>query len=142
MLIRLRLPPLVRFRKFLSEYTAEYMHIKSFDFFYIYISAWSYVNRVSKHFVISLNFACRMACLLSCLLMSFFFVRFVVRALCRCGCRQNFANFFLPPAPSSSSSSLSSPLFTHGKNIRQKCDIPPSVFFCFFHDNYLKPVRA
>ena len=37
MLIRVRLPPLVRFRKFLSEYTAEYMHIKSFEFFYIYI---------------------------------------------------------------------------------------------------------
>ena len=92
MLIRVRLPPLVRFGKFLSEY----MHIKSFDFF-LYISAWSYVNRVRKHFVISLNFACLMACLLSCLLMSVFFVRFVVRALCRCGCRQNFKNFYLPP---------------------------------------------
>ena len=57
-------------------------------------------TRVSKHFVIPLNFACLMACLLSCLLMSFFFVRFVVRALCRCGCTQNFANFYLrPPSP-------------------------------------------
>ena len=33
MLIRVRLPPLVGFRKFLSEY----MHIKSFEFFFIYI---------------------------------------------------------------------------------------------------------
>ena len=33
MLVRVRLPPLVGFRKFLSEY----MHIKSFEFFLIYI---------------------------------------------------------------------------------------------------------
>ena len=51
MLIRVRLPPRVGFRKFLSEY----MHIKSFEFFF-YVSTWSYENRVSKHFVISLNF--------------------------------------------------------------------------------------
>ena len=32
----------------------------------------SYENRVSKHFVIFLNFHCVIACLLCCLLMSFF----------------------------------------------------------------------
>ena len=36
-------------------------------------STWSYENRVSKHFVIFLNFPCLLACLLRCLLMSFFF---------------------------------------------------------------------
>ena len=39
----------------------------------IYISTWSYENRVSKHVVIFLNFPCLIACLLCCLLMSFFF---------------------------------------------------------------------
>ena len=36
------------------------------------MSTWSYENRVSKHFVIFLNFPCLIACLLCCLLMSFF----------------------------------------------------------------------
>ena len=31
-------------------------------------------NRVSKHFVIFVNFPCLIACLLCCLLMSFFFL--------------------------------------------------------------------
>ena len=35
-------------------------------------STWSYENRVSKHFVIFLNFPCLRACLLCCLLMTFF----------------------------------------------------------------------
>ena len=42
---------------------------------------WSYENRVSKHFVIFLNFPCLIACLLCCLLMSFFFACLVVRNL-------------------------------------------------------------
>ena len=36
-------------------------------------STWSYGNRVSKHFVIFLNFPCLIACLLCCLLLSYFF---------------------------------------------------------------------
>ena len=36
------------------------------------ISTWSYESRVSKHFVIFLNFRCLIACLVCCLLMSFF----------------------------------------------------------------------
>ena len=55
----------------------------------------SYENRVSKHFVIFLNFPCLIACLLCCLLMSFFFGCFVVRVLCRSGCRQNY--YLTPP---------------------------------------------
>ena len=39
-------------------------------------TTWSYKNRVSKHFVIFLNFPCLLACLLRCLLMSFFFFSF------------------------------------------------------------------
>ena len=35
-------------------------------------STWSYENRVSKHFVIFLNFPCLIACLLCCLLMLLF----------------------------------------------------------------------
>ena len=38
---------------------------------YIYISTWSYENRVSKHLAIFLNFPSLIACLLCCLLMSF-----------------------------------------------------------------------
>ena len=41
--------------------------------FHLYISTWSYENRVSKHFVIFLNFCCLIACLLCCLLTSFVF---------------------------------------------------------------------
>ena len=37
------------------------------------MSTWSYENRVSKHFVIFLNFPSLIACLLCCLLMSYFF---------------------------------------------------------------------
>ena len=44
----------------------------------IYISTWSYENRVSKHVVIFLNFPCLIACLLCCLLMSLFFVFLLV----------------------------------------------------------------
>ena len=39
---------------------------------YTCVYTWSYENRVSKHFVIFLNFPCLIACLLCCLLMSFF----------------------------------------------------------------------
>ena len=41
-------------------------------------STWSYENRVSKHFVIFLNFRCLIACLLCCLLMSFAFLACLV----------------------------------------------------------------
>ena len=41
----------------------------------------SYENRVSKHFVIFLNFPCVIACLLCCLLMSFFFFFFFLLGL-------------------------------------------------------------
>ena len=48
------------------------MHIKSFEYFlYIYLPGFM-KTRVSKHFVISLNFPRLMACLLSCLLMPYF----------------------------------------------------------------------
>ena len=57
---------------------------------YLTIYTWSYENRVSKHFVIFLNFPCLIASLLCCLLMSCFFACFVVRDLCRSGCRQNY----------------------------------------------------
>ena len=60
-------------------------------------SNWSYENRVSKHFVIFLNFSYLIASLLCCLLMSFF-ACCVVRDLCRSGCRQN--NYFIPLPPS------------------------------------------
>ena len=61
-------------------------------------STWSYENRVSKHFVIFLNFRCLIACLLCCLLMSFVFLAcLVVRDLCRSGCRQNY--YLAPPLP-------------------------------------------
>ena len=39
-----------------------------------YINTWSYENRVSKHFVICVNFPCLIASLLCCLLMSVFFL--------------------------------------------------------------------
>ena len=55
-----------------------------------YIYTWSYANRVSKHFVICVNFPCLIACLLCCLLMSVFFACFLVRDFCRSECRQNY----------------------------------------------------
>ena len=61
-------------------------------------STWSYENRVSKHFVIFLNFPCLRACLLCCLLMTFFFACSVVRDLCRSGCRQNYYLTLPPPS--------------------------------------------
>ena len=64
-------------------------------FFSEYISTSSYENRVSKHFVIFLNFACLIAFLLCCLLMSFVFACFVVRDLCRSGCGENY--YLAPP---------------------------------------------
>ena len=62
------------------------------------ISTWSYENRVSKHFVIFLNFPCLIACLLCCLLMLLFLACFVVRDLCRSGCRQNYYLTHPPPS--------------------------------------------
>ena len=67
-----------------------------FPMAYFYLDR-SYENRVSKHFVIFLNFRCLIACLLCCLLMSFVFLAcLVVRDLCRSGCRQNY---YLTPPP-------------------------------------------
>ena len=56
--------------------------------YYLLKSTWSYENRVSKHFVIFLNFPCLIACLLCCLLMLlllllfFFLACLVVRDWC------------------------------------------------------------
>ena len=88
----------------------------------LYLPAWSYENRISKHFVIFLNFPCLIVCLLCCLLMSFFFACFVVRDLYRSGCRQNY--YLTPPPPS--------PI------------LPPSLPIPFFNtsDSYLKSARA
>ena len=52
----------------------------------LYISTWSYENRVSKHFVIFLNFPCLIVWHMSTL----FLACFVVRDLGRSGCRQNY----------------------------------------------------
>ena len=62
---------------------------------YTCVYTWSYENRVSKHFVIFLNFPCLIACLLCCLLMSFFCL-FCGGDLSRSGCRQNY---YLTPFP-------------------------------------------
>ena len=91
MLIRVRLPPRVGFRKFISADTC----ISNLSNFFIYI----YLPRVmktlvSKHFVISLNFSCLMACLLSSLFMPFFvFVLWL--GLC-----VDVADRIAPPPPS------------------------------------------
>ena len=69
-----------------------------------YSPTWIYKNRVTKHFVIVLDFPC-----LSLFTMLFAYVVhfgcFVVRDLCSSGCRGNFANYRslqpllpLPPA--------------------------------------------
>ena len=56
-----------------------------------FISTWSYENRISKHFVIFLNFPCLIASLLCCSLMSYFFGLSCGQGLmCRSGCRQNY----------------------------------------------------
>ena len=74
----------------------------------IYKYTWSYKNRVSKHFVIFLNFPYPIACFMCCFLMwfflSFFFfffllvACFVVRDLCRSECVDRIT--ILPPPPS------------------------------------------
>ena len=46
------------------------------------MSTWSYENRVSKHFVILLNFPCLIACLRCCWLMSFFFLLVLWLGIC------------------------------------------------------------
>ena len=63
------------------------------------LPAWISENRVSKHFVISLNFPCLN---LFTVLFAYviFFGCFVVRDFCRSGCRQIFAYFYLTPSPS------------------------------------------
>ena len=45
-------------------------------------STWSHENRVSKHFVIFLNFPCLIACLLCCLLVSFLFLLVLWLGVC------------------------------------------------------------
>ena len=72
-----------------------------------------YENRVCEHFVISLNFPCLS---LITVLFAYVFICyccFVVRDLCRSGCRQNFANFFLPPPPTSPLFGYFFPVPTH-----------------------------
>ena len=63
--------------RFLCEYSGPFWGMFSkirLDLYLsIYLPTWSYENRLSKHFVIFLNFPCLIACLLCCLLMSFFF---------------------------------------------------------------------
>ena len=79
-----------------------YQHIKEYcdkSRLNKYNSTWSHENRVSKHFVIFLNFPCLnslfivlFACVVS------FFACFVIRGLCRSGCRQNYyLTPLLPP---------------------------------------------
>ena len=51
-------------------------------YYYLTIYTWSYENRVSKHFVIFLNFPCLIACLLCCLLMSCFFLLVLWLGIC------------------------------------------------------------
>ena len=91
MLIRVRLPPRVGFRKFLSEY----MHIKSFEFLFFYISTWSYENRVSKHFVISLNFP--LFTELFAYVVFLFVLWFI--GLCVDVAADRISNFYLAPLP-------------------------------------------
>ena len=60
-------------RKQVATLVAAHTSFSLFLSFITYnISAWTYENEVSKHFVISLNFPCLIACLLSCSLMWFF----------------------------------------------------------------------
>ena len=71
------------------------------NYSYNHKSTWSYGNRVSKHFVIFLNFAClivwRMFTVLQLCRFFFLFACFLVRDLCRSACRQNY--YFPPPFP-------------------------------------------
>ena len=60
-----------------------------------YISTWIYENRVSKHFVVYLNFHCLSLYAVLSVDVGSFLGCFIIRDLCRSGCRQNFANFYL-----------------------------------------------
>ena len=66
------------------------------------ISTWIYKNRVSKHFVIYLNFLCLSLFAVLFLYFASFLGCFLLKDLYRSVCRQNFANFYLttPPPPS------------------------------------------
>ena len=69
------------------------VNIRTCAFFTRYISTWRYENRLSKHFVIFLNFHCLIAWHVFTVLLAyvvFFFACFEVRDLCRSGCRQNY----------------------------------------------------
>ena len=62
-----------------------YQHIKEYcdkSRLNKYNSTWSHENRVSKHFVIFLNFPCLIACLLCCLLMSFLLLLVLWLGIC------------------------------------------------------------
>ena len=67
------------------------------------ISTWIYKNRVSKHFVIYLNFLCLSLFAVLFLYFACFLGCFLLRDLCRSVCKQNFENFYLttPPLPPS-----------------------------------------
>ena len=60
-----------------------------------YISTWTYENRVSKHFVVYLNFHCLSLYAVLSVDVGSFLGCFIIRDLCTSGCRQNFANFYL-----------------------------------------------
>ena len=74
MLIRVRLPPRAGFWKFLSADTCL-SNLSRILYIYIYLPG-VMKTRVSKHFVISLNFPCVMACLLSYIVCLYIFCSF------------------------------------------------------------------
>ena len=82
-----------------------------------YSYRWIYKNRVSKHFVIVLDFRCHS---LFTVLFAYvlYFGCFVVRDLCSSGCRGNFANYrSLQPLPL----------------------LPPANFICLTHSPLNRP---
>ena len=82
-----------------SNFSCE-IQVALFYFCHISKSAWSYENRVSKHFVIFRNFPCLIAwhmfTVLVAFVVVFFFACFVDRDSCRSGCR---LNYYLTPLP-------------------------------------------
>ena len=78
------------------------------------ISTWIDKNRVSKHFVIYLNFLCLSLFAVLFLYFACFLGCFLLRDLCRSVRRQNFENFYLttPPLPPSLAFSRPYPQFS------------------------------
>ena len=156
MLIRVRLPPLVRFRKFLSEYTAEYMHIKSFEFFYIYIclELCKPGQQTFCNFP-QLRLSNGLFTELLANVVFFLFVLWLGLCVDVAVDRISRISFFPPPRPLHHHHHhhyhhlYLHTVKTSGKNA---ISLPLFFFFFFFHpthnsllnasDNYLKPVRA